>query len=276
MKNKYHTPIAVASFLSLIVLGLFPANAQSLKTEPISRKSQRSYDRTGRYGRCYRAMSQQQFWQKKRKVECTRGPQRLQIAQRVAHNNCLNSRQVKLMAQVFRRDHNRFEFAKTAFRSTVDRRNFDVVFPTFRDRSYVRRLKRAINYRGGGSGDSGNGGGSCGGGGGYGSGSGGSSGALIGNRDYQQVYQNISRQRFTCDRFSTAKNLFQTKRKKFAVHQIRRIAQLFWSESSRMQFVKFAYDYAHRKRNYHQLTSLFKFSSNRQELLRFIKRRQRP
>ncbi|OJJ17913.1 hypothetical protein BKI52_29070 [marine bacterium AO1-C] len=271
MKNNYHTHIAIGSFLALMVFSLFPTNAQSLKTKPIQSKStevkRRGYGGgRGHYGRCRQAIPRQAFWQKKRRVEYARGRDRLFVAQRIARNNCLNSRQVKQIAQIFRRDHNRFEFAKTAYRRTVDRRNFDLVFPTFYDRSYVRRLKRAINYRRGGGGNGGGYGGGGGGGRGY--------GALISARGYQQIYRSIEHERFASNRLSTAKNLFQIKRKRFKVHQIRSIAQLFRFESDRMRFVKFAYNYAHRKRNYHQLTSLFRFASSRKELLRFIRRRQ--
>lgn len=268
MKNNYYTQIAFASFLALMLISLFPAKAQTLKVKKSNEVQRRRYGGGGRgyNGRCRQAIPRRHFLQKKRKVEYARGSQRLQIAQRIARNNCLSSRQVKSIAQIFRKDRNRFDFAKTAYRRTVDRRNFNMVFPTFYDRGYVRRLKRAINYRGGGYG---------GGGSGHGGGSGGGNGILIGNRGYQRIYQSVHNERFDSDKLSTAKSLFQIKRKKFKTHQIRSIAQEFKFDSNRMKFVKFAYRYAYRKGNYNQLTSLFKFASHRRELLRFIRNRGR-
>ncbi|EAY29221.1 hypothetical protein M23134_02412 [Microscilla marina ATCC 23134] len=274
--------------------------------------------------RCRQAIPHHLFKQKKCRIQQKRGHQKLQTAQRVARNHCLNSRQVRTIAQVFRKDQNRLAFAKVAFHNTIDRRNFSCVYSTFYQAHFRQKLKRYVRKHGhysggkkwckcgkrsghyGGCGNGGgkkwckcgkksghyggcgnNGGkkwckcgkksghyGGCGNGGG-GCGSGGHSAGLIGQRGYMEVLHSVQRERFNSSKMSTAKNMFQIKRKMFVVTQIRSIAQEFRFSCDKMTFLKFAYNYTCDKRKYHQLSNMFRFSSDREAFLRYVNSQQR-
>ncbi|WP_299452641.1 DUF4476 domain-containing protein [uncultured Microscilla sp.] len=111
--------------------------------------------------------------------------------------------------------------------------------------------------------------------GGGGCGSGGHSAGLIGQRGYMEVLHSVQRERFNSSKMSTAKNMFQIKRKMFVVAQIRSIAQEFRFSCDKMTFLKFAYNYTCNKRKYHQLSNMFRFSSDREAFLRYVNSQQR-
>ena len=263
--------------------------------------------------RCRQAMPQHQFQKKRNKIQNQRGPQRLQVAQRVARNNCLNSNQVKKIAQIFRKDQNRLAFAKTAFHNTVDRRNFNRVYSTFYNQQFRQRLKRYVRNKGGGNYGGGGGHGhdndkkwckcgshyghcgSCksdkkwckcgkryrhkdhckGGNGGGSVGYGGQGGKrLISHQGYTNVLQRIQNENFSTKRLNTAKNIFRTKNRAFTTSQIRTIAKNFTFRGDKMDFLKFAYNYANNKRNYSNLSSVFTFSSDREAFLRYVRSKQ--
>lgn len=258
--------------------------------------------------RCRQAIPHYQFQKKKHKIQCQRGPQRLQVAQRVARNNCLNSRQVKAIARIFRKDQNRLAFAKTAFHNTVDRRNFSQVYSTFYNQQFRQKLKRYVRRQG--SGSYGGGGGSCGdkkwckcgkssghcgpcktdkkwckcgkryghsghcrngnSGGGYG----GNNKRLISHQGYANILQRVRSKSFNSAKLSTAKKLFQQKNRLFKISQIRTISQELRFRNDKMTFLKFAYDYAHNKRSYGNLSNEFTFSSDRKSFMQYVNNRQ--
>lgn len=247
MKNNHYSLIAPFSFFALLLLGLLPAQAQNSGSCELQR-------------RCRQAMSQSTFAQKKLEVTYASGLQRLQVANRIARNNCFSSLQVKEIAQLLQRDFHRFVFARRAFRRTVDQRNFGLVSPAFDDYSYASRLKRIINFQGGGT----DGGGGFGGG-----GDDRTDGTLIDNRNYQRIYQSIVGERTS--KLFTAQRLLRTERKKMSTDQIRKITQLFECDLNRLQFLRFAYRYAHRKSDYYQLTNLLESTFHQQALLNSIR-----
>ena len=65
---------------------------------------------------------------------------RLEDARAFVATNCLLSRQVKQIATLFHDDHTRLEFAKAAYMTTYDKRNFYDVYDAFSHFSNAFRL----------------------------------------------------------------------------------------------------------------------------------------
>lgn len=83
-------------------------------------------------GNCRTPMPESIFRQKYKAVMMQNNEERkLDIANSVAVENCLSADQVKDMASLFIDDYSRLEFAKTAYRNTVDKENYYFVYDEF-------------------------------------------------------------------------------------------------------------------------------------------------
>ncbi len=82
--------------------------------------------------RCDIPMPDYVFRQKYKSVVLQQTEDRkLQVAAAIAVNNCLSVEQVKSLASLFIDDFNRLDFAKAAWRNTVDKENFYFVYDDF-------------------------------------------------------------------------------------------------------------------------------------------------
>jgi len=90
---------------------------------------------------CQQAISSQQFQLKLNQIKSkTNDQKRLQIAKQIVTRDCFSSAQVKEIASLFENDYIRFEFAKRAYRNTVDKDNFYDVYDAFIYYSVVFKL----------------------------------------------------------------------------------------------------------------------------------------
>lgn len=74
---------------------------------------------------------------------------KLTYAINLANNNCLSASQVKQVTMLFYSDQDKLEFAKAAYRNTVDKENFYDVYDAFAYFSTVFRLHDYVNMQGG-------------------------------------------------------------------------------------------------------------------------------
>lgn len=94
---------------------------------------------------CTQPMSELQFREFKTQISRQFNDQnKLSLAQNTLRNNCLLAIQVKEITQMFGNDDTRLEFAKQAFKRTVDKNNFYEVYDAFSRFSVVFRLHDSI------------------------------------------------------------------------------------------------------------------------------------
>jgi hypothetical protein len=87
--------------------------------------------------------------------------------------------------------------------------------------------------------------------------------------ELEQIKATIKKQSFSSTQLSMAKQILNAK-KCFTCNQIKQMMQIFSFEESRMEFVKYAWDYTTDKSNYYILADGFSFSSSKEELMSFI------
>lgn len=88
--------------------------------------------------------------------------------------------------------------------------------------------------------------------------------------DIQKTLKNIS---FDNTKLSTAKTIVAAK-KCFTVSQIVTIANLFSFDDSKLDFVKYAYDFCSDKSNYYKATEAFYYDSYKNDLLKYIENKK--
>lgn len=87
--------------------------------------------------------------------------------------------------------------------------------------------------------------------------------------DFELLKKTLQQERFTSSRMTAAKAAISSNY--FKTAQVRQMAQLFSFEDDKMQLVKQAYAKTVDRSNYYQLSDLFSFSSNKEDLSRFIR-----
>lgn len=88
--------------------------------------------------------------------------------------------------------------------------------------------------------------------------------------EYKQVHDMIKDESFDNARLNTAKTLLQQK-KCFTTEQITGLAKLFPFSSSKMKFLREAYQYTTDKENFYNIAQVLRFNSEKEELRKIIK-----
>jgi len=86
---------------------------------------------------------------------------------------------------------------------------------------------------------------------------------------FESLRKSLQQEKFTSNRMTVAKTAISSNY--FRTDQVRQMAQLFTFEDDKMQVVKQAFAKTVDRSNYYQLADLFSFSSNKEELSRFIR-----
>ena len=71
--------------------------------------------------------------------------------------------------------------------------------------------------------------------------------------------------------FEEVERMYNTlKKESFAAHQIKRLAESFSFDSNKLTFLKYAYTYCIDQQNYYECVDVLTFSSDKENLLRYI------
>jgi hypothetical protein len=89
---------------------------------------------------------------------------------------------------------------------------------------------------------------------------------------FESLKKALQQEKFTSSRMTVAKAAITSNY--FKTEQVRQLAQFFTFDDDKMQIVKQAYAKTIDRSNYYLLSSLFSFSSNKDELTRFIQENQ--
>lgn len=203
---------------------------------------------------CHGPIPIEKFRQKLEMISSTGNEiQKLNKAKDLASEFCLNSMQVKAVAETFLNDFTRLDFAEVAFINVTDPENFYDVYDAFAYFSNVFRLHDFVLSV--------------------------VSTALppvpppppciVTDNDFILTKQAIEKQSFNATRLSIAKQVIQAKQC-FSSIQIKEIVMLFSFEESRLEIAKYAYDFCMDKRNYFQVNDALKHSSSVEELGKYI------
>ncbi|NJL12717.1 MAG: DUF4476 domain-containing protein [Microscillaceae bacterium] len=94
-------------------------------------------------------------------------------------------------------------------------------------------------------------------------------GCVVSAAEFNDIKTRISNEISNSTRLSTAKTIIQVKQC-FTSAQIQELLGYFPFSSTKMELAKFAYDFTVDKDRYYTLSDAFSFSSDREELMRFI------
>jgi hypothetical protein len=87
------------------------------------------------------------------------------------------------------------------------------------------------------------------------------------------IKKSINASAFDNTKMGTAKQILAAK-KCFTVAQIKEILALFSFEDAKLEIAKYAYDYCSDKSNYYQVNDIFVFSSNKDDLTKYVQSKQ--
>jgi len=90
----------------------------------------------------------------------------------------------------------------------------------------------------------------------------------ISNRKLNYAIRSIKRKTFSDTQLRLAKQIVSSNY--LTVSQLARVANVFSFESTKLEFAKFAYDYAYDPENYWLINEIFTFSSSTDELDAFL------
>lgn len=86
--------------------------------------------------------------------------------------------------------------------------------------------------------------------------------------EVEQMYQLMVKESFEDSRMALGKNIVSNKR--LTATQIKRLTESFTFENNKLEFLKYAYAYCVDPQNYFQCVDVLTFSSNKEQLLKFI------
>ena len=224
---------------------------------------------------CYTPISNYQFQQKYNLIVAQKNEsQKLASAKSIAKNSCLSSAQVKKMAALFENDFNRLEFAEIAYLNTTDKSNFYEVYDSFAYFSTVFRLHDYIkgqdgikiskddkvlatltfpdynypkySYYNGSKGCN----------------------SVISDQVFISQAQKMANATSDNEKLPLGKNYVTYYC--FSTAQVMKITSLLSIESNRLILAKLAYKRVYDKGNYNFMTQLFKYESNKRELIKYI------
>ncbi|MBO6051018.1 MAG: DUF4476 domain-containing protein [Bacteroidales bacterium] len=86
--------------------------------------------------------------------------------------------------------------------------------------------------------------------------------------EVEQMYNLLKKESFDDTRLSMAKNMVSHQH--LAAHQIKRLAESFTFDSNKLAFLKYAYAYCVDQQNYYVCLEVLTFSSDKENLMRYI------
>jgi hypothetical protein len=86
--------------------------------------------------------------------------------------------------------------------------------------------------------------------------------------EVERMYNTLKKESFDETRLSLAKTMVSNNR--MAAHQIKRLAESFSFDSNKLTFLKYAYTYCIDQQNYYECVDVLSFSSDKENLLRYI------
>jgi hypothetical protein len=93
---------------------------------------------------------------------------------------------------------------------------------------------------------------------------------MLSYQEFAILKEQIQRNTFDKGRMDEAKKL--TRNNRLTVNQIIEITRLFTFENNRLDYAKYAYEYAFDRQNYRQVVDSLAFENSRKELLKYIER----
>ncbi len=180
---------------------------------------------------------------------------RLNRLNTVGNNYCLSTEQAMKFASLLESEENRLFFLKNSFTRIFDIANYGQAVQLFGTANYRTQFMVFINSRPNMNPSQQD------------------TFCEVNTSDYSDIKRRLSAVSFDNEKINLAKSILRTKRC-FTTDQIAGLATLFSFSSSRVDFVKFAYDYTKDVDNYYKLTDVFSFSSDKNEILEFIESKQ--
>lgn len=189
---------------------------------------------------------------------------RLERARSIARDHRMSSMQVKEIATKLSDDNARLEFAIGCFPRVVDPENFYEVYDAFRSFSKVMRLHDAIAPL-----------------------------KLqppppspvvvtppvqpLSEKEFDPIYKALKKENFDNARLQTARQILSATGKKFLSSQIKRMADSFDFDNTKLDFAKFAFDYVLDPQRYFVVNDSFDFPNSRQALSQHVESKlQKP
>ncbi|MDD4395132.1 MAG: DUF4476 domain-containing protein, partial [Bacteroidales bacterium] len=91
-------------------------------------------------------------------------------------------------------------------------------------------------------------------------------------RDLEQIVRLIEDESFEESKLTIAKQAVSSQL--MTTEQLTRIARLFTYEDTKLEFLKYAYDYCFDKNKYYLVNSVFTYSSSKDEMNEYIQERK--
>ncbi|NJK95670.1 MAG: DUF4476 domain-containing protein [Bacteroidales bacterium] len=217
-----------------------------------------SYENYNEYSLCDRPMSEEEFEDVVIEIMKYRDDEtRIQVAIRLAENNCLAVSQIMKLGSIIEKEQKRLEYLKRSYDYTFDVDNYSYGNQLFKDKIYITEFDNFVRERKGRPGRDSR------------TGRPGSGYCRISEAEMNEIAVNIKQQSFDNTRMETAKQIVKAKQC-FTVFQIKQLIEIFTFENSRLELAKFCYGYCTDQSDYYKLNNSFSFSRSVDDLNRFI------
>ncbi len=175
---------------------------------------------------------------------------KLSVANQSLYNRCFLTAQAMKMASLLKSEENRLTFLKNAYPKVYDPDNYKYAHQLFENVKYKQEIQGLL----------------------------GGNAVIVDEKppcevnakDFQGIKNQINRENFNNTKINLAKQIIRSK-ECFTTDQVTQLVKLFRYSDSQMEIAKFAYDYTTDKDNYYKVANAFSFTSDRDELLKYIK-----
>lgn len=97
---------------------------------------------------------------------------------------------------------------------------------------------------------------------------------LIDDKDFSSVNNQVKKEWVGSKKMSLVQSIFKTKEKCYSIAQLKTIGKQFTFAREKMKFVQWAYNYAHKKQDYHQMADIFRSTFDKRDFTAWLNKQK--
>ncbi len=175
---------------------------------------------------------------------------KLEVANRSLYNRCFLTMHAMKMASLLKSEADRLSFLKRAYSKVYDPDNYKYAHQLFKQAKYKQEVQGLV----------------------------GGNAVIVDKKppckvnatEFADIKNRINKESFNNTKLNLAKQIIRSK-KCFTTSQVTQLVKLFRYSDSQMVIAKYTYHYTTDKNNYYKVGDAFSFTSDKDELMRYIK-----
>ncbi|EAY29219.1 DUF4476 domain-containing protein [Microscilla marina] len=165
-------------------------------------------------------------------------------------SNCMTTAQVMKMVSLVKQDNHRLALLKGAFDRVYDVGNYASARVALNSLTTQQDFDLFLNSKAGTRKEE-----SC----------------LIDDNDFKGVNSQVKKEWVDRKKLNLLQSIFKTKNKCYSIAQLKTIGVQFTFSGDKLKYAKWAYTYAHKKEDYHQMAAIFRSTFTKRDFMNWLK-----